>query len=314
MRIVTKTILTAFLIIFSITAAGIYLIYTSAPDTPQPLTPQPPTQNTTHSSFETSMDNWTTNATDLTNPPIHWFITRTTTTAYDGNTSLQLTLDNLNDQGKIWIQHPFTVEPSTHYHVLITYQLGTTDYGMNPFRLITGVTATPPTKNNLTYQDDTSNGLDNNTFQWIPKTYEFITTSSPTGLLYASIGIWGTWETNRTYYLDDITTTTEPIPPATILPDLNGTWTLTTYDHNDNITATTTATITQTQDLVTLTFDNTTTTWLITPNVLAYTPMSTGFILSGTNYQSQQPILYILSNDAITSIQPDSRLQLTRNT
>ena len=92
------------------------------------------------------MDNWTTNGTDLSDPQDSWWINRTTKQSYDGPTSLELTLDNLNDAGKIWIQRPFHVDPSTQYLVTVSYQFGTSDYGMNLFRIITAVTTEPPTK------------------------------------------------------------------------------------------------------------------------------------------------------------------------
>ena len=64
----------------------------------------------------------------------------------------------------------------------------------------------------------------------MPKTDRFVATSSPSGALYVSIGIWGTWETSRTYYLDDVTVTFQNIPAVTDYPDLTGNWTMDTYD------------------------------------------------------------------------------------
>ena len=315
MRIATKVILSACLIIFSITAAGVYIIYTS----PQPTTNKPPitppveNTNANFSSFENSMDNWTTNGADLTDPTVNWSITPSTNQPYYGNYSLQLTLDNLNDQGKIWIEHQYNVQPTTAYHIIITYMLGTTDYGMNPFRIITGVTGTPPSKDNLTFQDDTSNGRDNNTFTWLPKTYEFITTSSPDGVLTASIGIWGTWETNRTYYLDNINVTIQTIPPTHNLPNIAGIWTISTYYPASNITSTTNATLTQNTSAITLAYDDGTTTYgILTPNVLTYTPMSTAFIISGLDLHGQHPTVYINNDTAMTASTTSSTLTFTK--
>ena len=153
------------------------------------------------------MDNWTANGTDLLDPPVHWWINRTTTQAMDGTTSLQLQLDNLNDAGKIWIQRAFHVDPTSQYYISVSYQFGTSDYGMNLFRIITSVTAEPPASAGLIYQDETGNGVNTTNLIWFPKSYDFVATSSATGTLYISIGVWGTWETSRTYYLDDVNVT-----------------------------------------------------------------------------------------------------------
>jgi hypothetical protein len=38
----------------------------------------------------------------------------------------------------------------------------------------------------------------------LEKSYDFHLVSGPDGTLYLDIGIWGTWETYRAYYVDNV--------------------------------------------------------------------------------------------------------------
>ena len=73
----------------------------------------------------------------------------------------------------------------------------------------TGVRTSPAvTRDDLTYQDDTGNGESRGFgYKWLEKTYDFDITSGPDGLLYIDIGVWGTWETYRAYYIDHLQVT-----------------------------------------------------------------------------------------------------------
>lgn len=161
-------------------------------------------------SFEQGMEGWATNGTDLDNPPDQWSIGPSQDMASKGETSLKFYLDNANDAGKIWITRSFDVEPQTHYQVEVTYKFASADYGdINPWKIITGATLEPPrTAGGLVYQGDTGNGADpDDGWVWQRKTYNFNIRTGPEKELYVTIGIWGTWETPRTYYLDDVDVT-----------------------------------------------------------------------------------------------------------
>jgi len=161
-------------------------------------------------SFEEGMEGWATNGTDLDNPPDQWSIESSKDMASEGKTSLKFYLDNVNDAGKIWITRSIEVEPQTHYQVEVTYKFASADYGdLNLWKIITGVALEPPkTAGELVYQGDTGNGADpDDGWVWQHKTYNFNIRTGPEKELYVTIGIWGTWETSRTYYLDDVDVT-----------------------------------------------------------------------------------------------------------
>lgn len=170
----------------------------------------PPSQ-TSSFSFEDGMQDWSPSGTDLDlgNETVEWVIERSQDRSTDGSFSLKFYLNNLNDAGKIWIEKRFDVNPNQEYTVRVEYDFATADFGnMNLWRIITGAShESPETADDLTsaYQDSTGNGHDSDVgYQWLTKEYEFSALSSSQGELVVFIGVWGTWETPRTYYLDNL--------------------------------------------------------------------------------------------------------------
>ena len=162
-------------------------------------------------SFEKGKDGWVAQGTDLNNPTDEWSIELSKEMASEGQTSLKAYLNNLNDAGKIWIQRPFDVDPDSYYQVHVEYDFASADYGdFNLWTIITGASLGPPSKaDELVYQRDTGNGADKDEgYKWLHKTYTFGMRTGPEKEIYVIIGVWGTWETARTYYIDNIKVTT----------------------------------------------------------------------------------------------------------
>jgi hypothetical protein len=158
-------------------------------------------------SFEEGLDGFVADGTDLDDPPVDWSIERSQEEADDGVWSVRLELDNLNDAGKIWIERPFDLEPGIAYNVEVRYAFGTSDFGdINNWTIITGVAPqSPETVDDLEFQGSTSTGEDEDVgLVWLEKSHSFTATASAEGELWVSIGVWGTFETLRTHYLDDI--------------------------------------------------------------------------------------------------------------
>ncbi|HVF11178.1 MAG TPA: hypothetical protein VNA16_10265 [Abditibacteriaceae bacterium] len=166
-------------------------------------------------SFESDLQGWTTKGIDLIvgGSTVDWSIQRSTDRASEGATALKFHLDNRTDAGKIWIERPFAVNPNQRYRVNVQYSLATADFGdVNLWTIITGVRTQPAiNRNDLTYQGNTGNGSDTDVgFRWLQKSYNFEVTSGGDGKLYVDIGVWGTWETPRTYYIDNVRVTLTP--------------------------------------------------------------------------------------------------------
>jgi hypothetical protein len=158
-------------------------------------------------SFEDSFEGWTAKATDVDHPSVTWSIKRSTAIASEETTSVELYLENFNDAGKIWIERGFEVKPATLYHVHLAYDFASSDWGIaNHWRIIAGVIDHPAAVwSDLVFQGDTANGSDSDQgFVWLDKAYSFDLRSNSHGMLYIIIGVWGVWETPRTYYLDAV--------------------------------------------------------------------------------------------------------------
>jgi hypothetical protein len=160
-------------------------------------------------SFEEGMQGWEARATDLelANSTIDWSITRSQERVSDGSSSLRFYLENWNDMGKIWIERGFVVKSNALYVVNVSYAFASADWGdANFFTIITGVLQEPPrSRYDLVYQGGTGNGarLDVG-YLWLEKNYGFSAESDAAGKLYVFVGVWGVWETPRTYYLDSL--------------------------------------------------------------------------------------------------------------
>lgn len=158
-------------------------------------------------SFESGLDGFIPDGTDLDDPPVEWSVARSDEHADEGDWSVRLDLDNRNDAGKIWIERSFSLEPGAAYDVDVSYAFGTSDSGdFNLWTLIAGATATDPESvADLGFQGETGTGEDEDLgVVWLEKRHTFSATASPNGELWVSLGVWGTWETHRTHYLDDV--------------------------------------------------------------------------------------------------------------
>ena len=96
------------------------------------------------------------------------------------------------------------------YNLMVMFLMpdfASADWGdVNLFTIITGVVQEPPeTRDDLVYQGSTGNESDTDVgYVWLKKGYDFLVRSGANGKLYVTIGIWGTWETTRIYYFDNV--------------------------------------------------------------------------------------------------------------
>lgn len=75
-----------------------------------------------------------------------WEVARSSDQASDGEQVTRLRLDNLNSQGKIWIERRYEVEEDQFYSIKISFDFGSADWGdVNLWRLPAGAVADSPT-------------------------------------------------------------------------------------------------------------------------------------------------------------------------
>lgn len=160
--------------------------------------------------YEGSLQTWNKDATDLElgDGEIEWSIIPKTTRPYQGSYSLEYYLNNMNDAGKIWVEKSFTVPANKTYRVDVNYKLASNDWrDVNNFKILTGASVTDPeVAADVTPQGDTYNGGIQN-YVWLNKSYSFNVTANALGKIWVHVGVWGTWETPRTYYYDNVSIT-----------------------------------------------------------------------------------------------------------
>lgn len=158
--------------------------------------------------FENSFSPWEADGTDLEDPPVVWSVERSQELAEGGAWSVKLSLENLNDAGKIWMESAFQLERGATYDVEVAFDFASADFGdFNLWTIIAGADSLNiETVDDLTFQDDTGNGSDTDVgFVWERREYAFTTTAhSETGLVFIAVGVWGTSEFSRTYFIDDL--------------------------------------------------------------------------------------------------------------
>jgi hypothetical protein len=164
-------------------------------------------------SFEQDMEGWMPNGTDLelgAGGTIPWSIARSQDRAKDGVASVKFALDNANDQGKIWIQRPFVLQPNQTYQVQVTYFLAPIDSPVGASVIIAGALTSPPTtRDDLVpfFLDTTSHGRSVGANKWARQQYEFTAETDAAGSLNVIIGVWAAFEIGYVYYLDAVRTT-----------------------------------------------------------------------------------------------------------
>jgi len=120
--------------------------------------------------------------------------------------AIMLYLHNTNEAGKIWIERLFEAEPNGSYQVHVEYDFASADWkDTGLWTIITGVVSAP-LESELILQGDTSNNAKpEDGFVWLRKNYDFNVKSGADGKVYVLVGVSGTPETARTYYVDNMT-------------------------------------------------------------------------------------------------------------
>ena len=176
-------------------------------------------------SFEVDLEGWAAGSADLAfgnctgasqgNCTVSWSVERTTELARNGQASVKMSLDNLNDAGKIWIERSFDATPGRTYLVHLAFAVASADFGsVNHWGILAGaMNSRPAAGESLTtvVRGDTGNGLDSaGGYVWLQKGYDCLVRAGPDGHVWVVVGVWGTWEGPRTYYIDSVNVAIEP--------------------------------------------------------------------------------------------------------
>lgn len=180
--------------------------------------PTEPTDNIFNYSFENDLEGWNAKGFDLElgNGFIDWSITKSSDLSTKGPHSAKYYLNNLNDAGKIWLEKEFQLEKNKTYRIKINFDFASAEYGIiNIFNLLCYAYADSPRDREdimKAVQSDTGNGSDTDIgFKWLNKNYTFTHRANDNGKILLLVGVWGIWETARTFYVDNLTIQFEEI-------------------------------------------------------------------------------------------------------
>ena len=174
-------------------------------------------QVTVRTSFEQGLGEWSTHATDVMvgGEELEWSVVPSTDRASDGTTSVRFRAENRSDAAKLWIQRPLELRPNTRYRVSIEFAFATADRGaVNLWRIMAGALPSAPTTTadlEPTFRGETGSPSDDEGYDWLAKSYEVMVMTGADGRLFIVVGVWGTYEVTRTYYVDDVRVTAERV-------------------------------------------------------------------------------------------------------
>ncbi|MGE5556651.1 MAG: hypothetical protein ACM3UY_10420 [Methanocella sp.] len=195
-----KTIyIIAAVVIIAAVLTGIILIQPS----------QKPQTTTINQGFEDGLGDWVTGA-DVPADPNHpgqtvnWTINVVSNQSFAGNRSAQFYIDGSQDDGTIWLTRNLALTPNTTRDVTVTFQLWSNS---ESFNTLANVVAYIGTKNAASEGDFQVIGAANQAEGWKSYSYSAEVKTDESGNVKVALGISAVWETEMTYYIDDITVT-----------------------------------------------------------------------------------------------------------
>ena len=197
MKMLTKKTVSVIIVtIIVVAAVSVYLIY-----------PREAKAASFSENFENGLDNWVTAGDapdDPNNPghPVEWNIELSTNQYVSPSHSALFTIDGLQDDGAIWIERKLVLEPNSVKSVNVTFQLWSVSESFNTLAVVIGYAGN---KNPAVEGDFEVIGAANQVEGW--KTYSFAAevTADSNGDAYVALGISVVWETQMSYFVDDVT-------------------------------------------------------------------------------------------------------------
>ncbi len=140
---------------------------------------------------------------DPNNPgnPVAWFVEASADRAAEGNGSARIFLDGRQDDGTIWLARAFDVPAGRTVSVSFSFQLWSETESFNTLAKVAAYAgAAAP---DLEEHFDTDRAA-NRAAGWETYAYEFTVDGGSDGTVWVAFGISAVWETEMTYYVDDV--------------------------------------------------------------------------------------------------------------
>jgi hypothetical protein len=155
--------------------------------------------------FEGSLNGWQQDADVPEDPerpgqPVFWSIEISPDQAAEGSTSARFTLDGKQDDGTIWLARPLDVAADAAFHVQLAFDFWSESESFNTLANVAAYAGS----DSPTGEQDFVRQPANLVSGWKTYTYGFDVRSSPEGQVWVALGISAVWETEMTYYVDNV--------------------------------------------------------------------------------------------------------------
>lgn len=178
--------------------------------------------------FEADLDAWKRDADVPDDPndpgePVEWMIEQSMERAAGGNVSLRYVLDGRQDDGTIWVTRPVEIESGRAYDVRMTAQAWSASESFNTLaHLVMYAGPTKPTveesfpapgENSSDAGVAETGGLReplNQREGWLEYSFAWTTPTLDTDTIHVAVGISAVWETEMTYFVDDVAVSVTP--------------------------------------------------------------------------------------------------------
>ncbi len=156
--------------------------------------------------FEGALDGWRKGSDvpedpDRPGEPVRWSIEISADQAAEGGSSARFTLDGKQDDGTIWLARPFAVEPNQTKRVQLALDLWSRSESFNTLAKVALYAGPEPPNEEADF--DTSRAA-NQVTGWRTYQADLEVDSGAEGRIWVAFGISAVWETEMTYYVDDV--------------------------------------------------------------------------------------------------------------
>jgi hypothetical protein len=179
---------------------------TPVPSVPTPTAPSADEPVAFHEGFEGTLDGWQRGADVPEDPnqpgqPVDWRIELSSDQVAEGTASARFTLDGSQDDGTIWLMRPLDVPPEEPLRVELSFELWSASESFNTLANIAAYAGSePPGEENDFNLHQTANQVEG----WKTYEYAFDVHSNAEGQLWVALGVSVVWETEITYYVDNV--------------------------------------------------------------------------------------------------------------
>ncbi len=156
--------------------------------------------------FEEALDRWQQGSDvpddpDRPGQPVFWSIKVSPEQAAEGGSSARFTLDGKMDDGTIWLARAFDVAPDAALRVRLAFDLWSASESFNTLANVAAYAGSRPPAVEEDFDVSQAANLQEG---WRTYEYTFDVRSSADGKVWVALGISAVWETEMTYYVDDV--------------------------------------------------------------------------------------------------------------